>query len=274
MVEANPVFNYSSYIKLLKNMDDVKINRYGPCGYLYDEYNSFGAGITSKYNEDVFKKHTSFIESHLMTEVKDDGIYLCFPLLLDISTIDMYLLDNTDIRIRLELVNQDWVIKSHERIPDVTLNITKAKLWIDRVTPHHNALLALNKAIASKPLEYIFNKTLYKTYVIGPGESSILIDQPFGTCIPEKLTMVIVTMQSLSGDQTLNPLYFGHCNISNIHITINGTLIYNINTDFPSGDYAHRFYETQKAIGIDTDNMISFDTYKKGRSVFCFNFLK
>ena len=79
-----------------------------------------------------------------MTQVKDDGLYLCFPLLLNISTIDMYLLDNTDIRIRLELANQDGVIKSHERIPDITVNITKAKLWIDRVTPHHNALLALN----------------------------------------------------------------------------------------------------------------------------------
>ena len=32
------------------------------------------------------------------------------------------------------------------------------------------------------------------------------------------------------------------------------------------------FYETQKAIGIDTDNMISFDTYRKGRNIHCFSF--
>ena len=35
MVESNPFFNYSSYVKLLKKLDKVKIERYGPCGFLF-----------------------------------------------------------------------------------------------------------------------------------------------------------------------------------------------------------------------------------------------
>ena len=53
-------------------------------------------------------------------------------------------------------------------------------------------MLALNQAMNTKPLEYIFNKTLFKTFVLGAGESGIMIDQPFGNCIPEKLTMLLV----------------------------------------------------------------------------------
>ena len=86
--------------------------------------------------------------------------------------------------------------------------------------------------------------TLFKTFVIGNGESGITIDQPFGNCIPEKLTMLLVDMKSTAGDSTLNPLHFRHCNLANTHLTINGSTIYNINIDFSNDNYAHMFYET------------------------------
>ena len=187
--------------------------------------------------------------------------------------MDMYLLDGVDVRIRFELANQDWIIKSSKQNPQLAINISKAKLWVDKVTPHHNAMAALNHAMNTKPVEYIFNKTLFKTFVIGNGESSIMIDQPFGSCIPEKLTMLLVDMRSMAGDPTLNPLYFKHCNLANTHVTINGSTIYNINTDFNNDNYAHMFYECQKSIGIESNNMITADSFSKGRSVFCFNFV-
>ena len=69
--------------------------------------------------------------------------------------MDMYLLDGVDVRIRIELANQDWIIKSSKQNPQFAINISKAKLWIDKVTPHHN------HAMNTKPVEYIFNKTLF-----------------------------------------------------------------------------------------------------------------
>ena len=142
----------------------------------------------------------------------------------------MYLLDGVDIRIRLELANQDWIIKSSKKNPGFGINISKAKLWIDRVTPHHNAMPALNHAMNTKPIEYIFSKTLFKTFAI-----------------PEKLTMLLVDMKSMAGDSTLSPLYFRHCNLANTHLTINRSTIYNISTDFNNGNYAHMFYMKLKS---------------------------
>ena len=271
MVESNPFFNYSSYVKLLKQLDKTQVDRYGSCGFFYDNYNT--GGVTSRYTVDTFKAKPANLETHLLNKVKRGKTCLCFPLLLDISTMDMYLLDGVDVRIRLELANQDWIIKSSKQNPQLAINISKAKLWVDKVTPHHNAMTALNHAMNTKPVEYIFNKTLFKTFVIGNGESSIMIDQPFGNCIPEKLTMLLVDMRSMAGDPTLNPLYFKHCDLANTHVTINGSTIYNINTDFNNDNYAHMFYECQKSIGIESNNMITADSFSKGRSVFCFNFV-
>ena len=99
-----------------------------------------------------------------------------------------------------------------------------------------------------KPLELVFNKPPYKTFAIGQGESGIMLDQPFGNCIPEKLVMILVNMSSMPGNTILNPLYFKHCNLSNVHVTINGTSIYNINIDFDTGNYSHMFYEARKSV--------------------------
>ena len=256
MVESNPFFNYSSYVKLLKQLDKTQVDRYGSCGFFYDDHNT--EGVTNMYTADTFKKTPSNIEARLLNKVKGGKTSLCFPLLLDVSTIDMYLLDGVDVRIRLELANQDWIIKAPKQNPQFGINISKAKLWVDKITPHHNTMIALNHAMNTKPIGYMFNKTLFKTFVIGNNK---------------KLTMLLVDMKSMAGNSTLNPLYFRHCNLANTHITINGSTIYNINTDFNNENYAHMFYESQKSIGIKSNNMITVDSFSKGRGVFCFNFV-
>ena len=106
------------------------------------------------------------IEHKLNSHLKSNGIDICFPLLLDSTSLEMYLLDRVDLRIRLEMSNNGWLLNSHGDVSNISLNINRAKLWLDRVIPHYNAMLALNQALAVKPMEYVFQKTLQKAYVI------------------------------------------------------------------------------------------------------------
>ena len=69
-------------------------------------------------------------------------------------------------------------------------------------------MTALNQGLHSKPLEYVFNKTLHKTYVIRTQQSEIMTDQPFANCILEDLTIMLVEMGPMSGQLNQNPLYF------------------------------------------------------------------
>ena len=269
MVESNPIYNYSSYIKQLKSINSNILTTIAKCGSFYDDMNN--TGVTKTYNAALFADGETTLEKKRLDSIKRDGIDICFPLLLDIASIDMYLLDGVDIRIRLEMANNNWIIKSDTQ-HNIHMRVGKAKLWLDRVTPHYNALLALNKGLSIKPMEYIFTKTLHKTYVIGANESSIMIDQPFGTCIPDRLTMLIVDMNGFAGRTNENGLFFEHCDLANTHITINGSTLYNINTEFPH-KFAQSYFETQRALGLDKENLITYDSYTKGRSVFCFNFV-
>ena len=85
--------------------------------------------------------------------------------------------------------------------------------------------------------------------------------------------MLLVDMKSMAGNSILNPLYFRHCNLANTHLTINGSTIYNINTDFSNDNYAHMFYESQKSIGIESNNMITKDSFAEGGAIFSFSFV-
>ena len=37
MIESNPLYNYTAYIKLLKSMNANNINTIGKCGFFYDD---------------------------------------------------------------------------------------------------------------------------------------------------------------------------------------------------------------------------------------------
>ena len=270
MIESNPVFSYSSYLKMLMNINRDNIDSFGKCGFFHDDANPQGA-VTRVYNAAVFTT-ASNLEHKLLTQLKGEGVDVCFPLLFDSTSLDMYLLDGVDVRIRLEMANNNWILNTDTELTNVSLNVFKAKLWIDRVLPHYNAMMALNEALNLKPIEYVFQKTIHKTYVVGLNENSIMIDRPFGMVIPEKMHMIIVNMNAFSGRPRLNGLYFEHVQMENCHLTVNGNTQYYVTTDFPNS-YSQLYYETLKTIGINNDHMISHQSFKDGRTVFSFNFV-
>ena len=270
LVESNPLFNYTSYLKMLTNINRDNIHTFGKCGFFHDDAN--GGTVTKNYQDTTFTTNSN-LEHKLLNQLKSrNGIDVCFPLLFDSNSLDMYLLDGVDLRIRLEMANNNWLLNSNGDVSEVSLNIRKAKLWLDRVLPHYNAMMALNEALSVKPIEYVFQKTLHKTYVVGSNENSIMIDQPFGLVIPEKMHMLIVNMNAFSGRSSLNGLYFEHANMENLLLTVNGNTIYNIHTHFPQS-YTQTYYETLKTIGLNVDHMITHESFKAGRTVFSFNFI-
>ena len=269
IVESNPIYHYTSYIKKMQTINDETLNRVGKCGGLFDDLNQ--SGVTKTYTAALYGEDATTLEKKRSAIIKTHGVHVYFPLLLDICTLDMYLVDGVDVKFRLEMAGINWLVKSNTT-HNVRLKVGNAKLWVDRVMPHHNALGALNQVLSTKPLEYVFHKTLYKTFVIGANESSIMIDQPFGKCVPEKLSIGFVSNTAYNGNMSQNGLYFDHFNLSNTRITVNGSSMYNINTSFPN-NYAQSYYKTQRSLGGDNNNLISYDSYALGRCILSFSFV-
>ena len=263
-VESKMHYGVLSYIRTLKETDVQTINVCGGAGSLRDDAND----LTHEYVAATFAEGTA---ARTRSEALFNGVTSMWSLSPDISSMDMYLIDNVDVNVRLELYDNRMIVNTHAPIDNLNLTLLSAELLVDKIVPFPNAMLALYESLKINPIEYMFTKTTAKTYVIGNAENTKSIDNPFGNCVPNKLTLAFLGMETFSGITTRNPLYFGNYDISNIHITVNSVTKYNYRIN--SNDYSQVFLGTQKAIGNHCKNMITYDKFLKGRGIFCFDFI-
>ena len=96
MIESNPIFNYFSYLKMLMNINKDNVDSFGKCGYFHDDTNS--ESVTKSYTDAVFTGNSN-IEHKLLASLRSGGgiVDICFPLLFDSCSLDMYLLDGVDV---------------------------------------------------------------------------------------------------------------------------------------------------------------------------------
>ncbi|XP_069178463.1 uncharacterized protein [Procambarus clarkii] len=265
VVETNSLFSYWSYIKLLTTISGCEAERYRKLAHF------FKGNDPSRFSNDYFAAMTEEREQQ-MTEMKTMGVHTCFKLLADVTTISEYVLDNVDVRIRLELNPDKWIIHSERDNANFKYHIKMARLWIDRIMPYPAGLTAINKALIQNntPITYTFNKTLLKTHILGTGQRTITMDQPWGTVVPERLYMIIVDMEAMSGGYTQNPLYFENCQLTSVFITLNSTTLFNIACAFPH-NCAKLYYTTLQALGFDNAHTLSYDAFVNGGTILAFN---
>lgn len=208
----------------------------------------------------------------MIADVKEHGLSMTAPLLLDIASLDAYLLDSTDVRIRLELASKSWILNTSQDGNAFKFVLESARLWVDRVVPHASALSSLNTSLVSKSLQYTYNRTLYKTYVLGVNQTSLLAELPFAQIIPQNLIMLMVDMDSMAGSYKKNGLYLTHADLGHVHISINGSTVYNIRSQFPH-HVSRLFYSTLEGLGLETANNLTLQTFGKGQTICAFNFV-
>ena len=159
-VENQPYHAIKSYIKLLTSMSPSKAKSLARLGFFHEE------GLFSgkkKLCQDNHFQEANAREKAILTEVREKGLHVTFPLLVDVSSCESYLPSNLDMTIRLELADRKFVLQSPKTDAKFQYQINSAKLWVTRVQPHSTALIALEKTFLAKGfLDILFAKTLYK----------------------------------------------------------------------------------------------------------------
>jgi len=261
-VEQNPLYNFSSYVRLETGMSPSLKKTLGRNMHYYDH-----SSIPRSYAEDYFTG-ASEQEKSDMNEVKTSGFHFMAPLMLDIATMDMYLLDNVSMRIRLEFASDRFVINTSPQAvgSKPVVKIETCKMHLTTLKPRDSAREALNKSLIRSPLSYIFNKTLYKTYVMASQQTQLAIDMPWGSTIPEKLSLFMVDMKAYAGDYNMNPLHFGHNHLSKLFVTVNNNSVYNISTSFPSR-CSDLYYHSLNALGLEKEHSLDRHGFVNGKMI-------
>ena len=271
MVETNPYFNYWSFIKMITSLSPTKLKTLGAVGNLFQDLNT-GGGLVETYDAAYFNNLDSESKKRLKS-LKEHGLHLTFPIMADIASSDQYLCDDIPVRIRLELSSEAWYVNTDGDGAGIRSHIDFAKLWVTRLQPYPSALLSLNNQLAAgHDTKTLFNKTLFKSIVLGKQQTSIVSDLPWGNVVPERLYAVMVEMNAFSGSYNKNGLYFSHSNLSEITVSLNGVSVYKNSVSFPHV-CSQAYFNAIDSLGLENDTLLDFNSFKQGRTIFVYSLL-
>ena len=264
-VENNYMYGCSSLLKLFTTLNPHHIGKLGRNSFFYRD--DKGSGIIDTYSDKYFTDMNK-LEKNTVQRIKEDGLHLCGPMLLDLCGIDSYLLDDIDINIRLEFASPSFVINTHQDGSGFKLHIDLCKLWVTRVFPQPEAMLALNTSLneAGSFIEYLYNKQVIKSFVIGGNQSSITMDFPWTNTVPSRLYFMIIDMEAYSGTYKKNPLFLRHANLNGLSVSINGRTVHNFSVSLPK-QFAPLYHYTIKTLGLDQHHLVSYDSFTTGRMI-------
>lgn len=231
-------------------------------------YRKINSTCKDTVNEEFFGDSRE--EKEISLAVRN-GVHLMVPINLNISSGDFYLLDNVELRIRLDLNSSAYVLLSHQDTEMYSYEIQLAKLHVEKILPHSSALVSLNKTLLTKNInvEYVVDVPIIKTHVFPTGYTSLTLDDAFNGYIPNKVYIFLISQTALSGNYTRNPTFLQNCNISSLRLDVNGNVHSHLTGSFPN-NITQYFIKTLMGLSGDK-TLLTHGNFKSGRTLFAFD---
>ena len=193
LVESDFQSNYTQYVQTITSKDDRYIkNHCRPMGYFPEK-----KIIKNTPTKAEFAGYESNITSR-QSFARQENIQLYGPLNLSVGKSDMVMIDRISARLHMEIADTaQLILKARNDITNYKIKIFSVKLHFKRITPFDKALLAFNKNLLSKNIQYNFERFILYKSSIAANQSQLFLSQPFGNLIPNKL-YILMTRQSAS----------------------------------------------------------------------------
>jgi len=266
VVESNPYKGLWEYIKTITGVGVNEQHSILRANY----YKNITEKCTDVIETTYFQDDASNNEKEIIADVKR-GLHLMVPINLNISSSDFYLLDNVELRIRIDLNPASYILSSDQANQLYAYKISLAKLHLEKIIPHPNALVSLNKTMLTKntSIEYVVDNPIIKTYVYPTGYTTLTVDNAFNGFIPNKLYVFFVSQTALNGDYTRNPSFLQNCKLTSIRVDINGNIHSHLTGSFPH-NITQYFIKSLMGIGHEK-TLLTYDNYKSGRTIYVFD---
>ena len=261
LVESDYQSNYTQYVHTITSNDDQYIKNHGrPMGYFPEE----------KIIEDTptkadFPGYEANVASR-QAFARQENIQLYGPLNLSVGKSDMVMIDRISARLHMEIADTaQLILKASNDATNYKIKIFSVKLHFKRITPFDKALLAFNKNLLTKNIQYNFERFILYKSSIAANQSQLFISQPFGNLIPNKL-YILMTKQSASiGDSKKNAQYFDNFKLNDLKIIANGLSIIDYEVGFPN-KYSVLYKRVTDTINSKR-NSISYSKFGHGASI-------
>ena len=272
--------NYSlrSYIDLITEFPAEEVDKLGQLFHLIKDQE-----ILEKLNDDTpFSGLSGGSLYERIIRMRNKGLYLRSPLIIDVCRITPYLIDKIDIIIRFTLHDDSFIFFTNQQQSNVgvsnakkySLHLSDISLEVMKIKPTENSYIAFEKSLmplgnSIPTLDYIYMSNATKQYLIPAGSAHFSIDMPFNEKIPEKIFFCFQKYNTfLTRDFKINGLYLSHLDISNIYITINRSTIFNVNCDFGKENVSEIYNNYLSC--VDKHHLLTYSKFLNGMTLFAF----
>jgi hypothetical protein len=197
------------------------------------------------------------------------------PLLIDLMSIDRYLINGVDVKLNLHRSSDAFCLMSPDN--EYTVEIMEAVFRVPHIFVSSSLMLAHAKVIDKSPAMYPMKRTVIKTETLTAGATSYVKESLFEYRIPNRLVICLVDNIAYTGASNKNPLLFHHFNLKHINVSINGNSL-NAQPFTPSfeGDktFVSNYLSLFRGMGSyreDAGVSLDRDDYDGGYCVFVFD---
>lgn len=206
--------------------------------------------------------------------LNSQAIEMLGPIHADFFNQDRFLLNNIELRIKLNRNKDSYVLMSSAGTERVVL--LDATLLVRKVRLSPTVLLAHAAALEKAPARYPVTRVDVKTVTISTGLRDKSVPTLHLGQIPKRIVIGFVTNESLNGSYKHNPFNYQSFDLNYLCLYVDSKQIPSqpLTPDFSRGAYVEAYQTLFSGSGIhwnDKGNEISYEEYGKGYTFFCFD---
>ncbi|XP_067121650.1 uncharacterized protein F54H12.2-like [Centruroides vittatus] len=202
------------------------------------------------------------------------GIDLVGRLHIDLSHQPKVLINNVDLRIKLERSKDNFALMANNDNYEVI--IKNASLKINKVDVSSSVQIGIEKALQTGIIKMPFRRTNIKVFTLSSGIQSTNISNAVIGQLPYRITIGLVSNSAFNGNVKYNPFNFKNYNLNYICLLKDNQMIppKPYTPDYTNKIYARNFISLFEDIGCINHHKftnISYDDYKDGYTLYCFD---
>ena len=222
VTEQSDTQAYNAYIKTLLNFtEQAKKSYLTKALYYKDTAGHMNEVDNTAENNEGLNRRATFTNNG--AEVGLVGVPLC-----DVFNIDKLLLDGLEIKVKVDLNNDAFVLMAGETPNNCKLKIMSSTLRIrtvrvaDSVKLEHVQIMQGHKGSAPLPAIYTLTRTPTQARIIPQGVLNHTETDLFHGFIPQCIIFGLVRNDAFNGNLARNPFNFELFDLQDIRLTVNG----------------------------------------------------
>ena len=195
----------------------------------------------------------------------------------DLFHQDRYLLNKTDIKLKLIRSPESFHLITAAGGADVKTVIEAASLWVRTVKVNPNITNGINKALSSgEHIKYPIRRSVVTSFTIPRGQMNISKGNVTSGQLPRRVVVGLVSNTSFNSSITENPFQFKHYNLNKLQLMVGDRLYPStpLTPNYGGNEFLRCYMTLFEGTGMlndDRGHCISRADYPKGYTLYCFD---